>query len=366
MAAVRISSSTSEIGSAATDTLARDNVPFLILHEFPSPGVEKIWREFLNRIDSPAHHDSPEYFLVPHWIEKMPFVVLALDHQRVIGVLSGIHSSGNVECGLPARPQVRIDEGADALLATRLLAEGLLQEAHRDKLITIYAWNWVSMDGFERQKFLRRELEGNVVLDLRLGSEALYKQAHENRRRNIRAAIKNEIEVREATTQQDLAEYWTVYSAWRITERKKIVHDSSFATIEKVHNLRENHRRFLARYNGKVIAATGLRFQPNGLVEYANNCSLDEFMHLRPNDLLIWRTIEWACEQGFTKYSLGGAHPFLRKSGGTVVPICRYRLDRTFLHRHDLKDSINAKGRALLRKAPAGVNQAIRKLLRKQ
>src|ERR1017187_8244717 len=59
------------------------------------------------------------------------------------------------------------------------------------------------------------------------------------------------------------------------------------------------------------------------------------------NDLLIWKTIQWACEQGFWKYSLGGAHPFLRKWEGTIVPIYRYRLDRTFLRRHDFREDLS-------------------------
>ena len=89
--------------------------------------------------------------------------------------------------------------------------------------------------------------------------------------------------------------------------------------------------------HGQVIAATTVRFYPKGLIEYSSNCSLDAFMDLRPNDLLIWRTIQWACEHGFKKYSLGASHPFLQKCGGVLVPISRYRFDRTFLHRHNLR-----------------------------
>lgn len=218
------------------------------------------------------------------------------------------------------------------------------------------------LEGFQQIGFIRRELEGDVVLDLRLGPDAIYRQSHENRKRNIRAALKNGIEVSEATTKEDLLAYWDVYSRWRQTPRKEIFHNMSFDTAEGVHNLRHNHRFFLARYKGKVIAATGLRFQPGGMVEYANNCSLDEFLDLRPNDLLIWRTIEWACQQGFTKYSLGGAHPFLQKSGGTTVPIFRYRLDRTFLHQYELKDSIRARTRTISAHLPKGIRNALRKL----
>jgi len=185
------------------------------------------------------------------------------------------------------------------------------------------------------------------VLDLRRGPDALYKDSHENRKRNIKAALKQGVEVVPEQTAEDVAAYWEVYSAWRKTERKVIHHNLSRAAIEKIHTLTGNNLRFLARYQGKVIAATGLRFYPGGLIEYANNCSYDEYMYLRPNDLVIWRTIEWACEKGFSAYSLGGAHPFLRKSGGRLIQIYRYSLDRSFLHHQELTENLLRKGRGL-------------------
>src|SRR5215475_8540008 len=343
-------------GNTGAVTSARGCDTFLILHDYPSPEVDKLWREFLNRVDCPSHYDAPEYFLEPYWIGKRPFAVLAIDNSgRVIGVLTGLHLRGRVVCGLPARPQIRTDDTSSAILASDRLAEGLLQEAGREKLIAVFAWSGLSLPGFQRRGFLCREFAGDIVLDLRMGTDNLFKQLHESRRRNIRNAIRNGVEVSEATTPEDTAAYWRVYSAWRRTARKVIRHDHSFARIERVHSLRANHRRFLARYNGQVIAATGIRFLKGGLVEYANNCSLNEFMHLRPNDLLMWRTVQWACEQGFPKYSMGGADSFHRRSGGTVVPVCRYRLDRTFLHRHDFKESIRARARLFLEKAPAGM-----------
>lgn len=128
--------------------------------------------------------------------------------------------------------------------------------------------------------------------------------------------------------------------------------------------MRNNHRRFLARYKGDVIAATGVRFYPDGLVEYANNCSRDEYLPLRPNDLLMWRVIEWACEQGFPRLSMGGAQTFLRKWSDTVIPIHRYRLDRTFLHSVELKEEAAAQVRKLTRQMPAPVQGALKNLLR--
>jgi Acetyltransferase (GNAT) domain len=337
---------------------------FVIVRSILPPALEAGWREYLTRVEAPGQYDAPDFFLEPYWEGSHPFAILAFDEGRIIGSLTGIHPAGVVECGLPWRPQVRIARDADPDLASKLLMDGLLQEAANAKLITVYAWDSTPLPAFAKHGFRTGKLEGDIVLDLKLGPDAIFKQFHENRKRNIKTAIKNGIHVSEAQTAEDLAEYFEVHSAWLGTARKKIRAASNRSAIAKTHEMTENHRRFLARYQGKVIAATGVRFLRGGLIEYAGNCSSDEFIHLRPNDLLIWRTIQWACEQGFSKYSLGGAHPFLRKSGGTVVPIYSYTLDQTFLRRHDLKEHLVRVARQVVDRIPAPLGTAIRQVIR--
>jgi Acetyltransferase (GNAT) domain len=74
------------------------------------------------------------------------------------------------------------------------------------------------------------------------------------------------------------------------------------------------------------------------VVEHAGGSSLASTLHLRPNDLLHWRAIEWACAEGLSKCSLGGHSLFLRKFRGEVVPTIRYRLDLSLFRRHIIRD----------------------------
>src|SRR6267143_1980529 len=126
------------------------NRHFLILHDFPSLEVETLWREFLGRVESPAHYDAPEYFLEPYWEGKNPFAVLAWSEDKIVGVLTGLHTKGHVICGVPARPQICIDKSVEARETTRTLAEGLLREAGRARLITVYTWDGTPLPEFER------------------------------------------------------------------------------------------------------------------------------------------------------------------------------------------------------------------------
>jgi hypothetical protein len=349
----------SKSNAAQSDQAAR----FSVLHAFPQRELEQRWRDFLGRVDCPSAYHTPAFFLEPYWEGKRPFAILAFKHGEMVGVLTGLHLRDRVISGLPSRPQLCIQDDDGGAVADAL-RKGLLWEAGPASLVEVFSWHSTPLPAFEENGFREKQLEGDVVLDLRLGAEALFKQFHDNRKRNIRAAIRNGIEVSEEKTEEDLAAYWEVYRGWRETERKKIRAESSFTQVKKVHELSAIHRRFLARYKGKPIAATSVRFCPTGLIEYAGNCSLDEFIGLRPNDLLIWRTIEWACKQGFPKYSLGAAHPFLAKSGGVVEPIDCYRLDRSFLHRYELKENLRDIPRALFHVLPVPLQQAARASLK--
>jgi len=340
---------------------------FKILREFPSPELERAWRDYLARVEFASHYESPEYFLEPLWAEKQRFAILAFENDRVVGALTGMHAGKNVTCGLPARPQINVDPAADTGAALGTLLEGLMAETASSELVSVYTWSFLKLSPFAARGFQCQELSGNVVLDLTQGAEALFKQFPKDRRRNIRFAEKNGVVISEIITPQDIADAYAVHSAWRQTERK-VVHarKRSLEDYEKVVNLKGNRLLLLARVEGKAVAVNSFRYYPGGLFESSANSSLDEFIHLKPNDLLQWRGIEWACSHGLRRHSLGGSHPFLLRFGGTVIPILRYRLDRTFLHRHDLRDTVQGVGRRIVGKLPPFMEDGIRKLAGKK
>ena len=338
---------------------------FLILREFPASNVERMWRDCLTRVEFPSHYNAPEYFLVPLWEGKGPFAVLALDGESVAGILTGLQVGGEVSCGVASRPQISVDPGKDVGATLEALARGLLAASGSAELITLYTWSSLELPAFVTHGFRRRELEGSVVLDPTLGPDALFKQFSKDRRRNIRFAEKNGVEVTLAATSEDIAAAYEVYVKWRQTSRKTLSgQTTTFEVFERSAHL-SNRRMFLARLSGKVIAINIFRFFPGGLFESASNNSLDEFLHLKPNELLQWRGIEWACQQGLRRHSLGGAHQFLRRFGGTVVPISRYRRDRTWMRKHEVRETVQDLSRKTLTKMPPSVAKTVRRALGK-
>jgi len=337
---------------------------FKILHEFPVPEIERAWRDCLERVDFPSHYDTPEYFYEPYWPEKQRFAVLAMEGNAVTGILTGMHDQGRVMCGLPSRPQICIDPTADSDAAVGALALGVLSESESAELIAVFTWPSLQLPAFKKHGFKTRQLPGNVVLDLAQGPEELFKQFSKDRRRNIRFAEKNGIMIEQATTSAQIKEAYEVYSAWRKTSRKEVQGEGfSFEVFEKAARLTGNRLLLLARLSGKLIAINIFRFCPGGLFESAANSSLDEFIHLKPNELLQWRGIEWACQHGLGRHSLGGSHQFLTRFGGTIVPIIRYRRDQTLFRKHDVRDAVRQAGRETLGKMPPSVEKKVRKFL---
>lgn len=346
--------------AAATE---QDAPRFRIVRQFPDPADEGAWRNCLSQSDWPSHYASPEFFAEPFWAGMRPFAVLALEGDRVTGVLTGLHENGCVVSGNPWRPQICFDRAFCPSRTAVSLARGLLAEAGSAGLASIFAW--ARLDALQPVGFRTKPFEGSVILDLTRGSEFLFGKLHPNRRRNVRYAIKHGVEVFQAVTQADFSSYYEVYQTWRQTSRKQIVGVLvPYSTLEQALGLTGNRMLLLARYKGKIIAGDVLRFYPGGLVEASGNSSNDEFLHLKPNDLLVWKAIEWACDAGFNRMSLGGAHHFLREFGGGVVPIYRHRRDATWFHRHDLRDTMADPARRLLQRAPV-LDRVVRRLLGK-
>src|SRR5579862_3857728 len=151
---------------------------FEILHQFPDASIERLWRDLLDRVEIPSHYEAPEYFLEPHWTGKEPFAILAFEslhgEEGAVAVLTGIHDGEQVVSGLPSRPQVAVDPQADVPAALETLLQGLLKEAAKSNLVTIHSWPALELSPFAAHGFRRRQLQGNVVLDLTLGADALF------------------------------------------------------------------------------------------------------------------------------------------------------------------------------------------------
>ncbi len=174
---------------------------------------------------------------------------------------------------------------------------------------------------------------------------------------------KNELEVKTLETDEELKELYAIHLGWN--HRKDNPADT-FEEFRFAHSQKDYRKTLIAKFEGKVIAGSFYRFCQGGVIEYAANNSLIEYQKLRPNDLIGWRSIEWACEAGFTHYSMGGSHLFLRRFGGELVQTRRYKMDMSFLHVHNVKENIINFGLKTYRNLPPSVKSKLKNIAGKK
>jgi len=311
----------------------RSETSFVILDRQPCGSLEGKWRACLAASDFPTHYTAPEFFLEPSLRSKRPFAILSLAGEDVTGVLTGVHEGDRIQSGLSVRPQIAFSRAADPSHAMTNLIAGVLQEARSATLVDFFVWS--DMAGMVDARFQKRPYEGVVVMDLPRDPEVIFRKLSPKRRTDIRRVIKSGVSVHVAESQDDISAYYDIHREWARRKGQPLVEEKEF---RETFALTGNRRLLLAQYKERIIAGVVHRFFPGGVMEYAANNSLESALQLRPNDLLQWRAIEWGCTEGITKYSLGGAHPFLRKFGGQVVPTTRCRLDLSIFRRYAIGD----------------------------
>jgi hypothetical protein len=306
----------------------------MIMHEIPRENIVVSWRRFLQNCDFATHYIAPEYFDEPYLRDKRPFAVLALTDDEVSGVLTGCHENKHVRCGLSVRPQFEVSDARSNSEGTAAaLLEGVLEEGRSSDLIDVYCWSPLPDQAAHR--FVYQEEEGVVLLDLRESPQTLFRGFSDNKKTNIRKAIKLGVSVEISRHEDDILAYYEITRDW--SQRKQIPVPEKGAFVESFITCQYRHL-FVARHAGAIIAGVVVRGYPGGVLEYSANSSSPEFLKLRPNDLLHWRVIEWAYQENFKKYSLGGTHLFLRKFGGPIKRTYRYRHDNTAFRHYLARD----------------------------
>ena len=333
-----------------------------ILTEAPDAVWTRKWKDFLKTVSLPTHYTTPDFFPDPFVRGGEKFAALALDKNEIVAILTGIDDGKSIVSGLANRPQIIFGKNIDRSRAVQSLIGGLSEKNGKAQTAEIFSWE--KIDEFEDIGFKSRKYEGEqgtVMLDLTIGTEEIFKNFSPTRRNEIRKALRrNQVQVGEIENETELAELHEIHKDWC---RRKQIEPDTFAEMKQGFEQTEHRKIFIAKHEGKVVAGSFYRFCPGGLIEYAGNNSLFEYRKLHPNDLLGWHSIQWAFREGFERYSMGGAHLFLRHFGGEIVPTFRYKQDRSFLKIHDLKEAASDLTVSAYLKLPQPVKSKIKKIL---
>lgn len=173
-----------------------------------------------------------------------------------------------------------------------------------------HKWKYLEIRGGE--KYLAEEKPSQVFwgheLDLSSGHRILFAGLRDSTRRNIKKAQKEKVKVHISSTLNAMKEFCRL----NIMTRKE--HGLPPQPYKFFHNLydlviaRNMGFIVLASFDKRIIAAN-VYFHFADKVIYKYGASDKYYQRLRANNLLMWESIKWSCDNGFKSLCFGRTEP---------------------------------------------------------
>jgi CelD/BcsL family acetyltransferase involved in cellulose biosynthesis len=175
-----------------------------------------------------------------------------------------------------------------------------------------------------------REYHTTYILDLYPEAERLNERFHDSVRRGIRQAKKRGVVVRLTTSEDDLKHFYGLH----VTTRKKLgVLPQPYAFFKSLfRHVISLGLGFtvMAECDGKVIAGV-IFLTHKDTIYYKFNASDEHYLQRRPNHLMIWEAIRYACANNYKYFDFGRCSPeeeglrtFKSRWGTIEVPLPYY------------------------------------------
>jgi lipid II:glycine glycyltransferase (peptidoglycan interpeptide bridge formation enzyme) len=164
------------------------------------------------------------------------------------------------------------------------------------------AWNM--QETIDKLGFSLGSCLNEYVVKLEKNPEELWAKIAHNKRKNIKKANKNEVEVIQSHNIEDLHTFYSMFEAAKKRKGFSSYPLSWFESVWKVYEPAELLKVFLARYKGKDVS--GVFVVIHGKTVYALAAgSFTEGWKVRANDITHWKIMKWACQNNYSKYCMG-------------------------------------------------------------
>jgi len=142
-----------------------------------------------------------------------------------------------------------------------------------------------------------------IIIDLNRSLQDTWKELHRNIRRAVQKAESLGVEVSIADTWQEWSDYYNIH---RLHSRENHYPTSPPLFFEEMFNHRKDTSRlFVAKLEKRIVAGLlCLSYRTNLVILQGGSIrALDKY---QPMSLAVWKSIEWAKENGVTTYDMGG------------------------------------------------------------
>ncbi len=315
----------------------------------------KRWEQFLSSQDVNNIFQSTILLPVNRILGFTPILILAEDHNEIMGGLMSYQWFGNTRNPLKIFSRIQSKYGPiirdcgnrmdilDAIL--KFLIEAAKKNGVRDLILKCPPG--LDFNGWDNMlQKNRSDVHYTFLIDLKRSKSQLWRSLEKRCRWAVRKALSQKVEIREENTKETPIVY---YSLLVSTAKRLGIFTEPCTYFETVYNLlvpRGYAKYFFAYYRGKPIASA-LVFFYNKTMFYFSSCSLKRYRSLNPNNLLQWYIITFGADNGFESYDLMGCpgprekeheeyglYIFKRSFGGTLTRATTYALVFSLLRKY--------------------------------
>lgn len=268
------------------------------------------WESFLAKLVSGNLQQSFDYGEV---------MKMSGPHKRVIRLLASKRGSavGLVQAVFYRKLgfAVRLDAGGgygfgpvvslkDEEHILRELLSSLEKSATKNRVLEGFVFRPESDQVLESMGYAISLVVHSYKVDLQKCVEELWKSIAHNKRRNVKKAQEQGVEVKQLNNYDALVSFYEMYET--SSERVGFLAYSFnyFNSYLRVFGARDKVRVFLTIFEGQPVA--GVFVVVHGDTAYALAAgSRKNAWQVRPNDILHWKAMEWACSKGLSWYHMG-------------------------------------------------------------
>ena len=143
-----------------------------------------------------------------------------------------------------------------------------------------------------------------LIINLEKPIEQVWRALDKKARWGVRKAERLGVEAKIASDWQEWKEYYQIYMVHSKRKQYSAYTCDFFEEMFKLHH-KNMCRLFIAKYGGRIIAGSLFLIYRENMI-FLQNASLDAFLAYNPNNLIQWRSIEWAAGNGVKTYDFKG------------------------------------------------------------
>lgn len=181
--------------------------------------------------------------------------------------------------------------------------------------------------GYEQEGFL------NFLIDLDRSEEEIWNSIGK-KRRHVRKAEKNGLKIKEVENENELKIF---YELLKETSENASISIKDFKLFSNIFDILvpKGLAKIYLAFSDDIYIGGRLTLNYKNTIYDWYACSSRKFLHLHPNEYLVWHILSWGSKNGYTLFDFGGAgnpdkpygvREFKREFGGDLVNYGTYTL----------------------------------------